>query len=206
MRKAGLIMTTTSGNVPGVIPANWVPGPKQGHWTYNNYAALPDDGKRYEIVNGVLFMTPSPGKQHQEASLEIASYLRIYLRQANLGRVYIAPFDVQLSPNMVVQPDVMVILQQNLDKVSSNRVLGAPDLVVEVASPGTATYDRHAKQIAYAQAGVPEYWIADPSARTVEVLLLEGEVYNSVGIFEGKATLPSIIVPGLTTQVEQFFA
>ncbi len=199
-------MTTTSGNVPAVTAANWVPGPKQGHWTYNYYAALPDDGKRYEIVNGVLLMTPSPGKQHQEVSFEIASYLRIYVRQANLGRVYIAPFDVQLAPSMVVQPDVMVILQQNLDKVSSNRVLGAPDLVVEVVSPGTATYDRHAKQIAYAQAGVPEYWIADPSARTVEVLLLEGTVYNSAGIFEGKATLPSLIVPGLTTQVEQFFA
>ncbi len=151
-------------------------------------------------------MTPSPGRQHQEATFEIASYLRTYLRQTNLGRVYIAPLDVQLSPALVVQPDVMVILKHNLDKVTSNRVLGAPDLVVEVASPGTATYDRHGKLMAYAQSGVPEYWIADPAARTVEVFVLEGDMYNSVGIFEGEATLPSTIVPGLTTHVEQFFA
>ncbi|MHB8600255.1 MAG: Uma2 family endonuclease [Ktedonobacteraceae bacterium] len=199
-------MTTTSGNVPTVIPANWVPGPKQGHWTYNQYAALPDDGKRYEIVNGVLFMTPSPSGAHQDAVGRFYHYLFLRIETTGMGKVRIAPFDVQLSPDMVVQPDVMVILKQNLDKVASNRVLGAPDLVVEVASPGTATYDRHAKQVAYAHASVPEYWIADPTARTVEVFVLEGDAYNSAGIFEGNATLPSTIVPGLTTQVEQFFA
>ena len=206
MRKARLIMTTTSGNVSTVTPANWVLGPKQGHWTYNHYAALPDDGKRYEIVKGVLFMAPSLGGAHQDAVGRFYHYLFLRIENTNLGKVRIVPFDVQLTPAVVVQPDVMVILKQNLEKVTSNRVLGAPDLVVEVASPGTTTYDRHAKQIAYAQAGVPEYWIADPTARTVEVFLLEGATYNSVGIFEGKATLPSTIVPELTTQIEQFFA
>ncbi len=151
-------------------------------------------------------MTPSPSGAHQDAVGRFYHYLFLRIEATSVGKVRIAPFDVQLSPDIVVQPDVMVILKQNLDKVASNRVLGAPDLVVEVASPGTATYDRHGKLIAYAQAGVPEYWIADPTARTVEVFVLEGDAYNSVGIFEGNATLPSTIVPGLTTQVEQFFA
>src|SRR5437660_3067583 len=97
-----------------VTPADWVPGPPQGFWTYNDYAALPDDGKRYEIVNGVLYMAPSPSGAHQDAALEIASYLRTYIKLTGLGLVRIAPFDVVLSPGNVVQPDVLVVLNANL--------------------------------------------------------------------------------------------
>ena len=151
-------------------------------------------------------MTPSPSGGHQDAVGRFYHYLFLRIETRGMGKVRIAPFDVELTPRMVVQPDVLIVLKANYDKLSENRVFGAPDLVIEVASPGTATYDRHAKQMAYAQAGVPEYWIADPIARTVEVFVLENYVYTSVGIFEGNATLPSTIVPGLTTQVEQFFA
>ncbi len=189
-----------------VVPADDMPGPGQGHWTYKDYAALPDDGHRYEIVDGVLYMAPSPNRGHQNAALEIASYLRTHIKLAGLGQVYIAPFDVELGSRTVVQPDVIVVLNPNHDRITESRIIGAPDFVVEVSSPGSVGYDREKKQSAYARAGVPEYWIADPWSRTVEVPTLEAGAYRSLGVYEGKAVLPSQVVPDFLVHVEQFFA
>jgi len=129
-----------------------------------------------------------------------------FVEDVGLGRVFPAPVDVELAPNVVLQPDVIVVLNANLGILIPERIVGAPDLVVEIASPGTAGYDRRQKQDAYARAGVPEYWIADPIARTIEVLRLNGGVYRSLGVFTGQARLPSVAVPGLPVPVEQFFA
>ena len=199
-------MTTTWDHLPTVIAANNIPGPGQGHWTYRDYASLPDDGKRYEIVDGVLFMAPSPNRWHQETVGELFAYLRDYIKRPGYGLVYMAPFDVELAPNVVVQPDILVVLHAHRERITENRIIGAPDLLIEVASPGTAGYDRREKQNAYACAGVPEYWIVDPAARTVEVLALEGKTYYSRGVFQGQAKLPSKIVPEFPVPVEKFFA
>src|SRR5258708_7351587 len=199
-------MTMILGRVPMVTAADDVPGPGQGRWTYKDYAALPDDGRRYEIVDGVLYMAPSPNEWHQTTAGRLFRYLATQIEDAGLGRVYIAPFDVELTPDTVVQPDVLVILNANHDKITLSRIIGAPDLVVEVSSPGTVGYDRDKKQSAYARAGVQEYWIADPWSRTVEVFVLEAGAYRSLGVFEGKATLPSQVGPGFSVHVEQFFA
>lgn len=174
-----------------VTAADNVPRPGQGRWTYKDYVALPDDGRRYEIVDGVLYMAPSPNEWHQTTAGRLFRYLATQIEDASLGRVYIAPFDVELTPDTVVQPDVLVILNANHDKITLSRIIGAPDLVIEVSSPGTVGYDRDKKQSAYARAGVQEYWIADPWSRTVEVFVLEAGAYRSLGVFEGKATLPS---------------
>ncbi len=196
---------TSSGRVPMVMPADSMPGPGQGHWTYKDYAALSDDGHRYEIVDGVLYMAPSPNRGHQNAALEIASYLRTHVKMTGLGQVFIAPFDVELNHRTVVQPDVIVVLNPNLHIITESRIIGAPDLVVEISSPGTVGYDREKKQHAYAHAGVPEYWIADPWSRTIEVLTLEEDDYRSLGVFEGNAVLPSEVVPDFLVHVGQFF-
>ena len=196
-------MTTTFEKLP--ILADGVPGPKQGEWTYSDYAAL-DDGQRYEIVNGVLLMTPAPSWSHQEVVLEIVSYLRTYLRKTGLGGVFVAPVDVELSPHDVFQPDIVVLLKEGREKLKDRHIVGAPDLVIEVTSPGTRVFDRLNKYDAYARAGVPEYWLANPETQSVEVLLFDGQTYRSLGIFEGLATLPSRVVPGLDVHVEQFFA
>ncbi len=188
-----------------IIRADTVQGPGQGNWTYDDYASIPDDGKRYEVVNGVLFMPPAPNIGHQETVGEIFAYLRDHLKQSKLGKVYIAPVDVELHPKTVVQPDVLVILTAHLERISASRVIGAPDLVVEVASPGTTGFDRRQKQDAYALAGVPEYWIVDPASHTVELLILENGAYHSLGIFQGQHTLPSTVVPDFPVSVEQFF-
>ena len=120
----------TTEELSAVTPADWVPGPPQGSWTYDDYAALPDDGHRYEIVNGVLVMAPARTPEHQDIVLEIAAYLRTHVKLAGLGRVFPGPIDVELGPKDVFQPDVVVLLNAHLDRVAAKKIIGAPDLVV----------------------------------------------------------------------------
>lgn len=190
---------------PVVTPADHVAGAPQGLWTYAAYAALPDD-QRYEIIDGVLYMPPAPNVFHQAANRWFIFYLTMHVQLPGLGDVFGPPCDVGLAPNVVVQPDVIVVLTANSGVITPSRIVGALDLVVEIASPSTATYDRSKKLAVYERAGVGEFWIADPVARTVEVLLLEANGYGSKGVFGGKSLLPSRAVPGLPAQVQQFFA
>lgn len=198
-------MTTNIDILPFVIQADDVVGPPQGHWTYADYAALTADNEWYEIVDGVLYMSPAPNISHQRASTRFMIYLGQEIELASLGQVFHAPVDVELRPDFVVQPDVIVVLNDNLGIITPSHIVGAPDLVVEIASPSTAGYDRRTKQDAYAEAGVREYWIADASAQTVEVLALEGQAYRTMGVFHGQATLPSRVLPELPIKVVQFF-
>ena len=200
---ATMVMTTDEFSV--VTPADWMLGPPQGSWTYEDYAALPEDGKHYEIVNGVLLMTPAPSPEHQSIVVRIAYYLFPHIDLAGIGKLFTAPIDVDLGPKHVYQPDVVVVLDAHLNRVAAKRIIGAPDLVVEVASPSTATYDRLNKYEKYAQAGIPEYWIVKTMSRIVEVMVLEGGEYRSLGIFRGEQTVPSRIVPDLLVAVERFF-
>ncbi len=200
-------MTTTSDNSFSMaLPADHIHGPKQGHWTFEEYAALPDDGNRYEIMNGVLIMAPAPEPDHQSTAALLTHYLLQAVQFKGLGRVLPSPLDVRLTSERAIQPDVLVILNANLHKIGKKYIVGGPDLVVEIASPSTALYDRLSKFEAYEQAGVSEYWMVHPQEKTVEVLVLEDGSYQSLGIFKGKDTLPSRVVPGITdVTVEQFF-
>jgi Uma2 family endonuclease len=198
---------TTVDSASIVAPANFVLGPKQGDWTYKEYATLPDDGMRYEIMDGVLLMTPSPSPGHQDVGMVLSFYLYQYVNMAGIGKAFFAPLDVELAPKRVFQPDLLVLLNANLGKITSTRVVGAPDLVIEIASRGTAAYDRLNKYQAYEQAGVAEYWMIDTETRSVEIFLLQADVYQSQGIFQGKDTLFSQVVPGMqSVRVEQLFA
>ena len=190
--------------LPVVTVAAPLVGPPQGRWTYADYAALPDDGNRYEIIAGVLYMTPAPGTGHQSISARVVTFLVTHVEFAGLGRVFAAPVDVELAPDTVVQPDIVVVLSANLHRITPSRIIGAPDLVVEILSPGTAGYDRREKQDAYARAGVGEYWIVDPGAQTVELLTLDQGGYRSHGVFRGQARLPSSAVT-MPVPIERFF-
>ncbi len=189
-----------------VVPADWVPGALQGQWTYEDYAAIPEDGYRYEVVNGVLYMSPSPNVPHQGSLARFLYYLLTHVEFVGLGRVFTGPLDVELSERNIVQPDVFVVLEKHLHRIRKKRVIGAPDLIVEIASPSTARHDQHTKLDAYGSAGVPEYWVVNPDAQTVKVLILERGVYRSLGVLSGQATLPSQVVPDLPVKVEQFFS
>jgi Uma2 family endonuclease len=194
----------TSEELAMLTPADHVSGPRQGEWTYDAYAALPDDDKRYEIIDGVLYMTPSPMEWHQRAATRLTTYLTIYIDFAGLGRVY-ATFDVVLTPKNVVEPDILVVLNKNMAKITNSHIVGGPDLVVEIASPSTAKLDRSKKYDLYAQAGVSEYWIIEPTEYTIEVLTLQGSTYSLVGVFSGDDLLPSHVIPDFPVPVRKIF-
>lgn len=149
------------------------PVPRQGNWTYEAYAALPDDGLRYEILQGIRVMTPAPEPEHQRISKKIAVRFFEQVDARDRGEMFYAPIDVVLSEKDVLQPDVLVILNEHLDSIEKKRIVGAPDLVVEIISPSSVATDSIIKRTAYERAGVPEYWLVDPQQKTVEVFVLE---------------------------------
>ena len=188
-----------------VLPADWVPGPEQGSWTYDDYASLPDDGQRYEIVNGVLVMAPAPDGPHQDAVLRIAHYLLVHIEFAGLGKVRVAPFDVELSSKNVFQPDVFIVLNAHLSRMQKKKMIGAPDLVVEVLSESTARLDREIKPKQYALYGVPEYWLIDPVGRTVEIFRVREGAYELAAALAYHDKLESPLFPGLTLPVSSLW-
>lgn len=211
-QKCGSFMTRMSHDeeqeqerVTPVIPAHWVPGPRQGGWTYETYAALPEDGNRYEVVQGVLMMSPAPEMSHQGVIQRMSHYLDERIFAPRSGLVFTSPVDVTLSARTTVQPDVLVVLQEHVNRVHPKRIVGIPDLVVEVISPGSATYDRLVKYSVYGKAGVPEYWLVNANEQTVEVFVLEEDQYYSLGEFLGERIVQSRIVPGIPVPAAQFF-
>jgi Uma2 family endonuclease len=189
----------------GITPADHVPGPRQGEWTYSHYAALPNDGHRYEILDGVLYMAPAPISWHQLIAMSISFQLYTYITMKDLGNVMAAPLDVELSPQSVVQPDLAVLLHGNPAELIATRIKGTPDLVVEILSPSTVEVDRQLKYQKYARAGVKEYWIVDPNARTIEVFVLEGHVYQTGGVFSGTQIVRSKVISDFPVQARQLF-
>jgi Uma2 family endonuclease len=199
-------MTTAVESLPMVVPADWVLGPEQGSWTYEDYAALPEDGTRYEVIDGILYRMPGPNVPHQTVLSWLVHYFIVHVQIPGLGRVFAAPLDVLLPRARPVQPDVIVVLNRSRHLIQYRGIEGPPDLVVEIASPGTRTHDRSRKLAVYADAGVPEYWLAEPADQTIEVLALEEGGYRSLGVFTGQSLLPSRVLPDLPVRVEQFFA
>lgn len=137
--------------------------------TYEEFMALPvEKYKHYELVEGELFVNPAPNYRHQNVIGNIYHAFRIYLAQHRIGETMMAPADVVLSRDNVVQPDVMVFLGEHI--AVWKQAQRAPDIAVEVLSEGSHRHDRVTKRRLYQQYGVKEYWIIDPDARTVTVI------------------------------------
>lgn len=177
--------------------------PQQGDWTYEDYARLPDNGMRYEVIAGELFMSPAPRPVHQEMILNLASEMHFFLKKAKKGKVFVSPIDVVVGDLATpVQPDIVFVRQERL-AIVGDRIEGAPDLVVEVISPGSRIQDRRRKFILYAQVGVPEYWLADPDECLVEVYVLRGQAYALLGQFVGEDVIQSEVLPDLQIPIGQ---
>jgi Uma2 family endonuclease len=160
--------------------------PTRAVLTYSDYAALPDDGRRYELHWGELSVTPAPGTRHQGAIVNLITLLNEHVRSRGLGKVFVAPTDCILSNVTVVQPDVLYIAADRLAIISDRGIEGAPTLVVEVLSPSTARLDRDRKMKLYMEHGVPYYWIVDPETRSVEAYTLGGTAYALAGRVMGE--------------------
>jgi Uma2 family endonuclease len=151
--------------------------------TYQDYAALPDDGKRYEILDGELSVTPAPGRTHQHVVLRLGAALDTHVTAHDLGEVYIAPFDVILAETTIVQPDIIFVANDRLAIFSERGAESAPTLAIEVLSPSTTRIDRSRKLQLYTRHGVPHYWIVDPERRVIEVYRLSAGVYEIPEMF-----------------------
>jgi Uma2 family endonuclease len=187
-----------------------VAGPPPGQWTYDDFLALPDDPadlNRYEVIEGVLYVAPPPSVGHQRRTFRLSVSADAFVREHDLGEWFISPTGL-LIPGLAtpVQPDAFFVAKGNTSVVDEGKhIRGVPDLVVEVASPSTAGYDRREKQDAYARAGVPEYWIVEPVAATIEPQRLDpaSRRYRSLGVFAGQSRLPTVALKGLPYTVQE---
>ena len=168
---------------------------------YDDYAAIPPDGKRYELLSGDVHVPPAPSPLHQWVSKRLQRQLEAYFGGRQLGRVYNAPLDVILTPHDVVQPDLVVVTDPS--QVSARGIEGAPTLLVEVIAPSTLLYDRTTKSRRYAALGVPHLWLVEPDPRRLECYRLEGAAYQRVAVAERDARLESPDWPGLVISLAE---
>jgi len=140
----------------GVPPRQW-PAPAAGEWTVDMLTDLPDDGRRYELLDGVLLVSPAPTRNHQLTVTNLFQLLDSALPRDY--RVFFAPLDWQPDERTSLEPDLLVASRENY---LSDLALTSLAMVVEVASPSTARLDRTAKRDRYAQGGIAQYWIVDP--------------------------------------------
>ena len=159
--------------------------------TYQAYAALPDNGTRYEVHDGELSAMPAATPLHQILLLNLATALRAHVATRNLGLVMVAPLDVILSDRptetTILQPDVIFLERDRLHLISDRAIEGAPTLAVEILSPSTAVRDRTAKRDLYARYGVPYFWIVALDTRDITAFVLRGGTYTEAARVSGQA-------------------
>jgi Uma2 family endonuclease len=164
-------------------------------FTYEDYALLPED-RRYEVIDGELFLTPAPTTFHQIVKRRIVRLLEDFAEPQDLGTILDAPCDVILSQNDVLQPDILFVSAARASIVGEKYVAGAPELVIEVLSPSTETRDRVAKAKRYATFGVREMWLVNPEAKTIEVLVNSEEGFRTQALYGEAETVRSVVLPG----------
>ncbi|MCP4659518.1 MAG: Uma2 family endonuclease [bacterium] len=190
---------------PDAPEARW---PAQGQWTWDDYLSLPDDGQRYEIIEGVLYASPAPSFDHQFSAFKLARLMADFVEAHELGLVVVAPFDVRL-PGVAdpVEPDLLFFRTGNQPQAGDKYFAGVPDLIVEVLSPGTSRLDQHVKFGIYEKAGVPEYWLVDPKSRSITVYHLDTRrwEYDELGRNGADETVRSRLLEGFEVAVAALF-
>lgn len=171
---------------------------------YDDYLKLPDE-KRYEIFDGELFMVPSPDFYHQIVSGNIWHPLMGFVKDRQLGIVAYAPVDVVLSPEDVLQPDILFISMVRRHIITKRNVSGAPDLVIEILSPSTQERDRLVKRDLYSRYGVKEYWIVDPVGKMIEVVFQGDKGLKLFAVFSNDDVLTSPLIEGFTLPLAEVF-
>jgi Uma2 family endonuclease len=179
--------------------------PQSLRFTYDDYVLLPED-RRYEVIDGELYLTPAPTPYHQIVKSRIERHLQDHVEKEALGMVLDAPCDVLLSQFDVLQPDIFFIASGRLATIGEKYISDAPDLVVEVLSPGTRRRDRVIKTKRYAHFGVREMWIADPDKKIVEVFVHTPRGFHREALCAGDDVLRSPLLPGLEIPLARVFA
>ena len=178
-------------------------------YTYADLADFPDDGLRREIIDGELYVSPSPALPHQVVIGNLHFLIRSYLVAHPIGRILLAPLDVVFSQFDVVEPDLLFVSHARRDILTYKNVSGSPDLAIEVLSPGSRRTDKTVKLRLYERFDVLEYWIVDPKRETVKVYrrATSGVAFQRVGEYASKTDdrLTTPIFPGLTLELSSIF-
>ncbi|MGE0447626.1 MAG: Uma2 family endonuclease [Vicinamibacterales bacterium] len=176
--------------------------------TYDDFVHFPDDGKRHELIDGEHYVTPSPNTKHQHIVGELHFLIRGWLEVHPVGRVFLSPFDVVFTQFDVVEPDLLYMSNTRAaDVLTDLNVQGAPELVVEIASPGTRKRDASLKRTLYERTGVSEYWLVEPKGDRVRVYRREGARFAAPVDLTREAgdVLTTLLLPGLDLPLARIF-
>lgn len=169
---------------------------------YEDYAAIPNDGRRHEIIDGVHYVNPAPSPYHQTILARVSFALFEFAENHGLGQVLFAPLDVALSDHDIVQPDAVFISTARADIIREKKIHGAPDLVVEVLSDSNRRYDIRVKFDQYERNGVTEYWVVDPDEMGIRVFRRAGEKF---ALAEASETITTPLLPGFSLPLSRIF-
>jgi len=191
-----------------VIPTSGtvVNGPPQGYWTHADWEALPDDGNRYEVIDGVLYMTTAPSYFHQWIVRRLDRFVGVPAEQKGLAFAAVAPVGLLMPGCDPVQPDFVLVMAARASIIHDRRIQGVPDLIIEVISPGSAAYDERVKLAAYTAAGLPEYATVDPASSTLKLCSLEAPgCYAAPQTFTSADTVTFNCLPTISFKLGDLF-
>jgi Uma2 family endonuclease len=192
-----------------VIPTDAisVKGPPQGQWTYADWETLLDDGNRYEVIDGVLYMSTAPSYFHQWIIRRLDRFVGVPAEEQGLAFAATAPVGVLMPGCEPVQPDFVLVLAARKSIIHDRRIRGVPDLIIEVLSPGNSDFDKEVKLAAYANAGVPEYDIIDPAEKTLSLYTLQkpGQ-YSEQGVYKEGDMVTFSCLPTIPLEISSLFA
>lgn len=177
-----------------------------GLLTVADYMKLPDDAPRYELIEGELLMAPAPNRYHQEILFNLALILGNHVRKKRLGKIYLAPFDIIFDEHNVLQPDIIFFSNARASALTKAGASGAPDLAVEILSPGAEKRDREQKRKIFARTGVEELWLVLPDKHRIEIYRLQENPTQPVQIVKEAERFHSRLFPGLTIDIAEVFA
>jgi Uma2 family endonuclease len=175
---------------------------RAGRMTYTDLESLPEDGKKYELHEGEVFVTAAPRTDHQILLQNLEDILLHYVRENKLGFVLLG-VDVYFAEDTVYNPDVCFVGRESVSRIEEKFVKGAPDIMIEILSPSTAARDRGVKLQDYARYGVREYWIFDAKKRSAEVYVLRGSAFGLRERLSEAGELTSEVLPDLRIPLSQ---
>jgi Uma2 family endonuclease len=173
-------------------------------FSYQDYRMLPED-IRYEILDGELCLVSSPNTKHQRVSKKLLVALARQVEERNLGEIFVAPYDVILSDDNIVQPDILFIAGGRVGLVGELNLRGAPDLVIEILSTGSRKKDLETKKKIYARFGIGEFWIVNPDAETIEVQIWSEIGYLRHAVYAKSKCLSSPLLPSVRVPLRDIF-
>lgn len=180
--------------------ATHLPDPFDRPLTHRDLDQTPDDGNRYEVIDGALHVTPFPSTAHQQVATRITVALFNHVDKHGLGQVFMAGLKVVLDEPTGVGPDVVYVSNDRMDGLKPDAFYGAPDLVIEILS-SKPSLDQVVKKQLYARAGIPHYWIVDPQAHRLWAYRQEGERYRLTTDLQGSEPFTPDLFPGLVVQL-----